>query len=372
VVQDVEIDLSSTVLGNKQRAELQEIIDGCRNVLMGIEKAVNSYMVLKHDQGMERNVVKRVWKQLKWEPDDINSLRSRLNSNIVLLSAFNGHITGNNVTKLVKYQDSQEYQAILDWLSPVSAFSTRQNDCKSRREAGTSQWFLDCPGFSAWILKPRQTLFCPGIPGAGKTILISAVVDELYSRFGRNNTNGIAYIYCDFKNLEEQKPEKLLACLLRQLLHGQQAMPHSLRMLYHQHIGMGTRPSLDEISGAIQSVSAKLLRLFIVIDALDECQNSDGSRTAFLDEIFNLQAKSTLNILATSRFIPEITKIFESEPSLEIRASKNDVTKYLRGHMTRLPSFVLRSPELQDEIVLGITETADGRYVIKSYASYND
>jgi hypothetical protein len=143
VVQDVEIDLSSTVLGNKQRAELQEIMDGCRNVLIGIEKAVKNYVELKHDQGMERNVVKRVWKQFKWEPEDINSLRSRLNSNIVLLSAFNGHITGNNVTKLVKYQDSQEYRTILDWLSPLSAFATRQNDCKSRREPGTSQWFAN-------------------------------------------------------------------------------------------------------------------------------------------------------------------------------------------------------------------------------------
>jgi hypothetical protein len=106
--------------------------------------------------------------------------------------------------------------------------------------------------------------------------------------------------------------------------------------------------------------------------AVENQELVNGSRTAFLDEIVNLQAKSTLNILATSRFIPEIAKMFESEPSLELRASKDDVTKYLRGHMTRLPSFVLRSPELQDEIVLGITETADGRCVIKSYTSYKD
>src|SRR5277367_6309712 len=38
---------------------------------------------------------------------------------------------------------------------------------------------------------------------------------------------------------------------------------------------------------------------------------SDNCRSRFLSEIFNLQAKSRANILATSRFIPEIIERFE-------------------------------------------------------------
>ncbi|KAJ5899947.1 hypothetical protein N7495_004691 [Penicillium taxi] len=182
------------MLSNKQRAELQEIADGCQNFLTEIEKTIESYMELKLNQGVGKNAVKRVWKRLKWELDEIHSLRSRLSSNIILLNAFNGHITQGNITKLVQYQDCRERRAILDWLSPVSAYATQQNDYKSRRQTGTGQWLLESPEFRTWVMNPKQTLFCPGIPGAGKTILTSAVIEELHARFG-NNSDIVLHIF---------------------------------------------------------------------------------------------------------------------------------------------------------------------------------
>jgi hypothetical protein len=44
-------------------------------------------------------------------------------------------------------------------------------------------------------------------------------------------------------------------------------------------------------------------RVFIIVDALDECQLSEGCRTTFLTEIFNLQAKSRANIFEDYREI---------------------------------------------------------------------
>jgi hypothetical protein len=49
---------------------------------------------------------------------------------------------------------------------------------------------------------------------------------------------------------------------------------------------------------------------------------------------------------------------------LEIRASEGDVRRYLDGHMFRLPGFVARSLELQEEIKMDIIKAADGMYVI--------
>ncbi len=62
----------------------------------------------------------------------------------------------------------------------------------------------------------------------------------------------------------------------------------------------------------------------------------------------------------TSRFIPEIVKNFEGSISLEIRASDEDVRRYLEGHMSRLPSFVLRGLDLQEEIKTEIIKAVDG------------
>jgi hypothetical protein len=154
--------------------------------------------------------------------------------------------------------------------------------------------------------------------------------------------------------------DSLLVNLLKQLSRTRSSLPDSVKALYDQYNDTGTRPSCDEISRVLQSVSATYSRVFIIIDALDECQAFDGCRMKFLAEIFKVQAKSAANVLATSRFIPEITEMFQGSMFLEIRASEEDVRRYIGGHMFRLPGFVDRNLELQEEIKRRIVLLAQG------------
>jgi NACHT domain len=221
---------------------------------------------------------------------------------------------------------------------------------------------LDSTEFQAWLKAAKKTLFCPGIPGAGKTIITAIVVDDLNTRFHNDPSTGIAYLYCNFRRRDEQRAEDLLANLLKQLAQGLSSLPNSVTDLYDRHKVKGTRPC-GEFSGALQSVAAMYSRVFVVVDALDECQVSDGCRSRLLSEIFSLQSKCGINVFATSRFIPEVTEKFNGSTSLEIRASEEDVRKYLNGHIVQLPGFVRRNPELQDEITTEIIRLVDGMYV---------
>jgi hypothetical protein len=118
------------------------------------------------------------------------------------------------------------------------------------------------------------------------------------TRFSGDPTIGIAYIYCHFRRQDEQKVDDLLASLLKQLAQGKTFLPGSLKDLYSEHKKKRTRPSADEISRTIQSVAVTYSRVFIIIDALDECQVSDGCRTKFLTEIFKVHASSGANLFA--------------------------------------------------------------------------
>ena len=259
-------------------------------------------------------------------------------------------------------QRHEEHQVILDWLTPID-YALQQSDFISRRQEGTGQWLLNSNKFQEWVNQSKQTLFCPGIPGAGKTILTSIVIDCLRKRFQNDSTIGIAYIYCNYRRQQEQRPTDLLASLLKQLVQEHPSVPESVKSLYECHKGKRTRPSFEEISKVLHLVATGYYRVFIIIDALDECQVSDGGRRKFLSEIFSFQAKTGINLFTTSRFILEIEKEFEECISLEIRASDEDVRRYLDGHMLQLPSFVLRSPDLQEEIKTEIAEAVDGMYV---------
>jgi NACHT domain len=270
------------------------------------------------------------------------------------------------VDELVSRQHDQDRQAILDWLTPTG-YGAQQSDFLSRRQEGTGQWLLDSAEFENWCDGDGDTLFCPGMPGAGKTIMVSIVIEYLYNKYRNNNSIGTAYLYCNFRRQDEQKPVDLLASLLKQLLSELPNIPVSVRRLYEYHKGKQTRPSFDEISKELHSVVAAYSKCFIVVDALDECQVSDGGRPKFLSELLELQTKVGANLFATSRFIPEVTKVFEGKSVLrEIHASEEDVRRYLDVHVTRLPSFVLRSLDLQEKIKTEIVKAVKGMYVFHS------
>jgi hypothetical protein len=249
---------------------------------------------------------------------------------------------------------------ILDWLTPID-YGPQQSDYISQRQEGTGQWLLDLDEFQGWVNQSKQTLFCPGIPGAGKTILTSIMVDDLITRFQNDSTVSIAYIYCNFQRKDEQKIDDLLASLLKQLAQGQSSLPDSVKDLYDRHKVKQTRSSLDETLRCLHSVAAMYSRVFIVVDALDECQVSDNCQSRFLSEIFNLQVKYGANIFATSRFIPEITEKFNGSTLLEIRAHDEDVRKYLDGCISQSESKFLKS--YHEEIKAEITKAVDGMYV---------
>jgi hypothetical protein len=238
-----------------------------------------------------------------------------------------------------------------------------QSDYLKRRQQGTGQWLLDSAKYQTWSNIGKQTLFCPGIPGAGKTILTYVVVDDLNTQFLADQNIGIVYLYCNFRQRDKQSTEDLLASLLKQLIQEQSSLPDSIKVLYNQYRDKRTQPSFDEISRALQSVAAIYLQVFIVIDTLDEYQVSDSCWTKFLTEIFNLQAKYRAHLFATSRFILEITEVFKSSTSLEIRATRDNVERYLEGCIQQLLSFVQQNQQLQEEIKTGISEAVDRIYI---------
>jgi len=349
ILRDIDDVLSQRELTSWQTTELYDVIGGCRAVLAELGGTLGK-------------------KNLKWEPEDLTELQSRIIANITVLNAFHRGLTITKVglDQLHDLQDDrerhQEYQVILNWLSTID-YGKFQIDVNSRCQEGTGRWLLDSDEFGKWLTETKQTLFCPGIPGAGKTAITSIVVDSLHSKFRNDNSISIAYLYCRFKQPQEGTPEELLLSLLKQLIQDRPSVPESVKNLYECHKSTRTRLSLDEISEALHSVIIGYSRTFIIIDALDECQVSNEGRTRLLSKIFNLQANTGLNLFVTSRSIPEIMQEFKGSISLEVYASDEDVKRYLDGRIWKLRLSSRLSPHLREKIKTQITKAANGMYV---------
>ncbi|SPJ79524.1 uncharacterized protein FTOL_07915 [Fusarium torulosum] len=260
--------------------------------------------------------------------------------------------------------NKKEDAEILDWLTPIN-YGQKHSDYLSIRQPETGNWLLNSEEFLGWVAASKQTLFCPGIPGAGKTVLTSVVVDFLESNFVNNAEIAITYIYCSFLPQEEQKLDGLLMSLLKQLIQCRAALPESVRSLYNQHKAKRTRPTLNKILALLQSVMDLYSKIFIVVDALDEYRALDECQS-FLSELFNLQKNYQTNIFATSRHIPEIINSFKDNSSreIEIRANPGDVAIYLKGDIGQLPSCVKKNRQLQEEVITGISGAVDGIFLL--------
>ncbi|KAL2802387.1 hypothetical protein BJX63DRAFT_426090 [Aspergillus granulosus] len=214
------------------------------------------------------------------------------------------------------------------WLASMD-FSAIQHD-----------WLLKSAEYEAWSSGTQPTLFCHGIPGA-----------DIQMRFGHDEQT-------------EQSPTDMLSSLIKQLVEEQPALPEALEALYEYHIRRGTRPMLHELAQILVQIIGQFRRVFWIIDALDECADTDGARANLLRVIGRLQKQTTLSLFVTSRPNPEIQSQFQSALSMEIRASVEDIQRYLADQMPRLPLCVSQDPVLQDIIKAEIVRAADGMFLL--------
>ncbi|UKZ78532.1 hypothetical protein TrVFT333_006275 [Trichoderma virens FT-333] len=271
-----------------------------------------------------------------------------------------------SVDHLIRTQHDGRNLAILNWLAS-GEYGAQQSDCLRQREQGTGEWLLNSDQFQTWIKGENQMLFCPGIPGAGKTILTSIVIDHLHSNFQEDPKSGIAYFFFNYKRQDQQKIEDLLASLLRQLIARQPSMPKVVQDLYDRHNRQRTQPSTDELMQALQSVVITYSRVFIMIDALDECKSVDPTHSSVLSGIFTLRSRTKANFFLTSRLNANITENFEGIPELKIYANNDDVQRYLRGNMRHLPRFVRDDPGLQEKIITSILKAVQGMFLLARF-----
>ncbi|KAF6227997.1 hypothetical protein HO133_007725 [Letharia lupina] len=234
--------------------------------------------------------------------------------------------TKAGVDLLNRHQNEEHLHTVAEWLS-TSDYPSQQTDLFNQCQEGAGQWLFHLKEFQAWLDGTESTLFCPDIPGAGKTMITSIMINNLQQRFQGDKKVGIAYVYCNYKRQTEQTIHHFMASLLKKPVQQQPNLPESTD----------------------KSIVHGLARAFIVMDALDECTDTNKPRSILLEEIANLQVQLNTHFFAISRFIPDITAKFRDVATLEIRATDADVQAYLENKISETPVRVSRNRALQEK-----------------------
>ncbi|KAJ7117097.1 hypothetical protein C8R44DRAFT_708389 [Mycena epipterygia] len=255
--------------------------------------------------------------------------------------------------------DDAKRERILEWMSPLNSFQ-RQADILSKWLPGTGGWLLASPEFRNWESGSGTTLWCCGMPGAGKTVLVSLVVHHLESQ-SRNKNIGVACIYLNYKEAELQTPQNLLGCLWRQLVVGR-PIPPAVHTLYDNHRERNTRLPLDEVCTILASSVTPYSKVYLIVDAVDEYP--EEQRTVLLGALGAIG----VNVMLTSR--PHIDPDSTTLPNLQlvqIQATENDMQQYINTQISkssRLSKHIQRQPELCEEIRSKILLNDNGMFLL--------
>ncbi|KAJ7222464.1 ankyrin repeat domain-containing protein [Mycena pura] len=267
----------------------------------------------------------------------------------------------NKATREQKDHISAEKRnTILDWLSPLN-FLQRQVDIFSALQPGTGEWLLVNTQFQEWKTGSGKYLWCRGMPGAGKTVLASLVVNYLEVE-AQNDNIGLACIYLNHKETEIQSLPNLLGALWKQLVL-RKSIPATMHGLYDYHQERRTRPNLKEFCKALESAISQYLKVYFIIDALDEY--SEHARHLFLEYLGTLGPQ--VHIMMTSRPHLDLGTVFPGLQILDIQATEEDLYRYLAMQIKnspRLSKHIQTHPELVDEIQSKIVGNCKGMFLL--------
>ena len=158
----------------------------------------------------------------------------------------------------------------------------------------------------------------------------SIAINYLENKFCYDENIGLACVYFDHK--QEFKPVDILRSILKHILQRKSSVSDETRELYRKHLKRETSPMLKDIAVALEAERSKFTKIFLVIDALDECTTSEHTVEILLRHFETL--RPVVRLMVTGRpFALKYMAGFASLETREIGASDHDVESFIRGQL---------------------------------------
>lgn len=252
---------------------------------------------------------------------------------------------------------------VIQWLAAPDS-SENFNKAVEQRHEDTGLWFLESDSFAHWKVTANSFLWLNGLPGCGKTILSSTIIQHL--RSDEADDKVVLYFFFDFNDTSKQSLENLIRALIRQIYYGREDCKGHLNSLYSSCNGGNQRPNLDSMVRVLQTMIRQCNDVSIVLDALDESQTRKAVLT-WVETLLSINHPN-LHVLMTSRREEDIDSIIRRwHPGEEIVSIQNDqvdrdIRSYVRARVhgdEELRRWRSR-PDVQEEIVIALMKKANG------------
>ncbi|KAH6905489.1 hypothetical protein BKA70DRAFT_1293295 [Coprinopsis sp. MPI-PUGE-AT-0042] len=257
---------------------------------------------------------------------------------------------------------------LLGWLSENNFRNVLQDNLLKRAQ-GTRSRFLRAQMFVKWIEGHPGVLWGTGIPGAGKTVLASIIIEHLRHIFELDRLNSdqargqtgtrtlILFAFCRYS--DALSVSCILAALIRQALEHHIEFLPIVQRLRSLHQLQQTRPAQEELFSVLVEISKSFGRVFFILDGVDELR--DEVRHALIRLVSSLD----IHLLLTSRPLPYDEGTLANAQRFDVVADGEDIDCLLRSRLAQLPGLkaLLERESLTEDLIFAVRQNAKGMFL---------
>ncbi|KAE8449591.1 hypothetical protein EG329_007921 [Mollisiaceae sp. DMI_Dod_QoI] len=272
----------------------------------------------------------------------------------------------NTFAALEEDQRKKRHLQVIGWLSAPNEIQDQEAATRVRCENPSSgQWLLQDSKIKTWMDKNNSlvpSLWMNGMPGAGKTILASVVV-EACQKIASTTT---VYFYCSYQDEQRKTFLSVAREFLAQLLiHNESLLPY----LHEQCLGSGQASLVSsQLCEEILKTCFKTMgTVYIIIDGIDECEYPERKTIlSFATSLIeNSDTPGKLRSLFVSQDENDIRRLLRGCTVLRLTESHNrsDIETYA----TQKSQEIQQKFELLDEtkhfIIESVVEGSEGMFL---------
>ncbi|KAF2655868.1 hypothetical protein K491DRAFT_598030 [Lophiostoma macrostomum CBS 122681] len=353
-------------------AQTEGPIEGCKKCVKELEGLLRSDLPQNPSQSKRRKVEATLaplaWpfkeKRAKKLLEELSRYKTTINLALTTETTKNVETIKNELDEINGKLAQAQRQDVYRWLEHTDPSSLHHRACQLY-EPGTGNWLLRAPTWSSWIDLKHRCLWVHRIPGAGKTVLMSHLIEHLKSHT-RNatiskpeSTIAYAYYYCYFAHRQDEA-DPFLRSILNQLCRRSDQITDKTYVMYK----IGGKPSTSDLPDALGEVLQAFDIVYVAIDAVDESNPREQLLQLFGRLLTELRF-AKIQLLVSSREYSDIERAMRAISTAISMANpyaEEDIRCHVRSLMQRNARFENWSQDMLEEVTSTISTQARGMF----------
>ncbi|KAB8291562.1 hypothetical protein EYC80_006363 [Monilinia laxa] len=270
-----------------------------------------------------------------------------------------------------KAQEREQRQKRIIAQMATIDYGNKHRRMQKIRHQGTGKWLVDTHEYKSWRdCEKSCAMSFYGIPGSGKSVLISSLIDGS-SSIPKVNT-AVAYYYFDYADKRTLSPSSLFGCVAQQLLRSLKQIPDNLMEALEAEYPDGAGcPGVDQTIALLVKIIDEFPTVAIFIDGLDELPEADRKLTFsslrnLLTTVVSLTRLFVSSREDTSYLFPTSPIVKRYKLHVQPNSIAPDIDSYIQHSIEELIStgdLVLGDLELKNVIFITLKNGAQGMFL---------